>query len=179
MVIFDTNNEIVESPDLTKGEVDTVTVSVVHRWVWDTDEDGHWETVAEYPNGGRDVEWVVDTEATGHWETLDSEGNPIEHFDGAIPEDLPKDVDNTDVWVYGVYTAYSEEELSRIQRQNAISELKSNLNSTDYIMVKISEYMATGQQLSDDEAERYADIIIQRRQWREEINALEAEEGGE
>lgn len=34
-----------------------------HEAVEAVEEQGHWETVAEYPNGGKDVEWVVDVEA--------------------------------------------------------------------------------------------------------------------
>lgn len=59
--------------------------------------------------------------------------------------------------------------------EQQIEELKRKLADTDYVVVKVSESMAIGQQLSDEEADRYADIIIQRQQWREQINALEAE----
>lgn len=33
-----------------------------HDAVEAVEEQGHWETIAEYPNGGKDVEWVVDVE---------------------------------------------------------------------------------------------------------------------
>ena len=34
-------------------------------------EEGHWETLREYPNGGKDVDWIVDVpavEATEAWD---------------------------------------------------------------------------------------------------------------
>lgn len=54
-----------------------------------------------------------------------------------------------------------EKKLSRI------AELKSNLSSTDYVVAKIAEGVAT--------KEEYAQVLADRQGWRAEINALEAE----
>lgn len=50
-------------------------------------------------------------------------------------------------------------------KQREIAELKAKLAATDYVVIKIAEGSAT--------PEEYADIIEQRRQWRERINELE------
>lgn len=47
-----------------------------------------------------------------------------------------------------------------------ISELKSKLASTDYVVIKIAEGEAT--------AEDYSEILAQRKAWRAEVNQLEA-----
>lgn len=56
-----------------------------------------------------------------------------------------------------------------------IAELKSNLSRTDYIVTKIAEAQVTGRALPEEDAIRYADILIQREQWRAQINELEAQ----
>lgn len=56
-----------------------------------------------------------------------------------------------------------------------ISELKAKLKETDYIIMKISESQVTGVAISEEEANRYSDILPQRQQWRDEINELEAQ----
>lgn len=58
-----------------------------------------------------------------------------------------------------------------------MAELKANLAATDYVAVKIAEYKATGDELPEGDAERYAGIIEQRREWRSRINELEANHG--
>lgn len=47
-----------------------------------------------------------------------------------------------------------------------IAELKKLLSDTDYVAIKIAEGSAT--------IEEYAEVIAQRKLWREEINSLEA-----
>lgn len=57
-----------------------------------------------------------------------------------------------------------------------IAELKSNLDSTDYVVIKLSEMKLTDQvTLSDEDSKRYSDVIANRQSWRDEINRLEAE----
>lgn len=51
-----------------------------------------------------------------------------------------------------------------------IAALKAKLAATDYAIIKIAEGAAT--------AEEYADTIALRHEWRDRINALEAQEGG-
>lgn len=183
MVIIDESGSVVESPDLEAGEVTYHTQSVTHSWVVDSEEEGHWETVAEYENGGKDVEWVADSPEQGHWDTRDEDGEEVEHFDGAIAEDWPKDQTISDQWIYGTYRKYTEDELAKIakekaeaERQSQIDELKRKLTESDYVITKISEYNVSGESLSDEDAQRYADVIAQRQEWRSQINELEAQD---
>lgn len=125
MVVFDESGSVVESPDESLGEVSVREKTVVHRWVVDEGETGHWETVAEYDNGGRDVEWVVDSPERGHWETLGEDGGLVEHYDGAVADDWPHDSDVRDVWTYGVYHAYTEDELAGIEERRQEQEAEA------------------------------------------------------
>lgn len=52
-------------------------------------------------------------------------------------------------------------------KAQTIYRLKMQLSATDYAIIKIAEGVAT--------PEEYAELIAQRQQWRQEINALEAE----
>ena len=60
MKILDETGAVVENPDLTLGYLTTSTEEVTHPAVEGVEEVNHYETVAEYPNGGRDVRKVID-----------------------------------------------------------------------------------------------------------------------
>lgn len=46
--------------DLSKGRLVGDTIKTIIPAIEGQDEVGHYETIAEYPNGGKDVKWVVD-----------------------------------------------------------------------------------------------------------------------
>lgn len=102
-----------------------------------------------------------------------------EYADGFSELDFPDDFDFLAQYEYRVVDGELVHDPLPVPIAQQIAELKARLTETDYVVTKVAESMAIGQQLSDDEADRYADIIIQRRQWREQINALESGEGGE
>ena len=60
MKIIDEIGAVVENPDLTLGYLTTSTEEVTHPAVEGVEEQWHWETVTEYPNGGKDVQKIVD-----------------------------------------------------------------------------------------------------------------------
>ena len=60
MKILDETGAVVENPDLTLGYLTTSTEEITHPAVEGVEEQWHWETVTEYPNGGRDVRKVID-----------------------------------------------------------------------------------------------------------------------
>ena len=60
MKILDETGAVVENPDLTLGYLVDDTEPVEHPSVEGVDEVSHYETVAEYPNGGKDVQKVID-----------------------------------------------------------------------------------------------------------------------
>ena len=63
MKIIDENGSVVENPDLTAGYLAADTEAVEHPAQAAVEELSHYETVAEYPNGGKDVRKVIDRAA--------------------------------------------------------------------------------------------------------------------
>lgn len=60
MKILDETGAVVENPDLTLGYLVDDTEEVTHPAVEGLEEQWHWETVTEYPNGGKDVQKIID-----------------------------------------------------------------------------------------------------------------------
>ena len=60
MKIIDENGAAIENPDLTLGYLVDDTEPVEHPAVEGVEEQWHWETLTEYPNGGKDVQKIVD-----------------------------------------------------------------------------------------------------------------------
>lgn len=60
MKIIDENGSAIETPDLTLGYLTDDTQPLEHPAQEAVAEVSHYETVAEYPNGGRDVRKVID-----------------------------------------------------------------------------------------------------------------------
>ena len=60
MKIIDENGAAIETPDLTLGYLVDDTEPVEHPAVEGVEEVSHYETVTEYPGGGRDVRKVID-----------------------------------------------------------------------------------------------------------------------
>ena len=60
MKIIDETGAVIESPDLTLGYLTDDAEEITHPAVEGVEELFHYETVAEYPNGGKDVRKVID-----------------------------------------------------------------------------------------------------------------------
>lgn len=92
--------QILDNPDLKMGwlKEDRVVIKTIPA-TEEIQEQGHYVTIMEYPNGGKDVEWVVDVE-----------GIPAK----------PETYEYEDIQVYVPYT---QEELT----QNEIYELEERL----------------------------------------------------
>ena len=82
-------------------------------------EQGHYEIIREYPNGGKDVKWVVDVPGV----------EAVEEHD-----------DVEDIYVYISYTGA---ELTKINLQKEKAELELWLKEHDYIGTKIATGRAT------------------------------------
>lgn len=94
MRILDQQNVEIASPNLSLGYLIADEIFVKHHEaIKAVEEEGHYEVIAEYPNGGKDVEWIVDVEAV---EAVD-EWDEYEEVRRYIP--------------------YTEEELVRIQEE--------------------------------------------------------------
>lgn len=127
MRIFDEQNILLESYDQAKGYLKPDSLFVCHHEAVEaTEEQGHWETIKEYPNGGKDVEWVIDVEAAEAKEAWDEY------------EDILR------------YVTFAEKELAN----RRIAELKQKLFDTDYNVIKIVEGAATLTEMADIIAQR-------------------------
>ena len=99
MEVYDQNGNLIENPDLTIGRLEERTRTVHHDAVEGVTEVWHYETVAEYPNGGKDVRKIIDV--------------PGVTAQAAYDEEVP----------YQVYIPYTAEELADMQEaQNQPSE---------------------------------------------------------
>lgn len=73
MKIIDSNGNPIENPDLTLGYLKPETQTVHHDAVAGVEEVSHYETIREYPNGGKDVKKVVDVKAVPAQDAYDEE----------------------------------------------------------------------------------------------------------
>ena len=92
MDIYDEQGNPVTDYDPAKGRLEMQKRIHHHEAVEAVEEQGHWETVAEYPEtGGRDVQWVVDAPGVEAREAWDEEET------------------------YWLYIPYTEEELAQME----------------------------------------------------------------
>lgn len=116
MRIFDEQDNLLEAYDEQKGWLREEKRFVCHHEaVAAIGEQGHYETLEEYPNGGKDVAWIVDVPGAEAKEAWD-EYEDILRFVSFTPAQLAK---------------------------NQITQLKQKLFDTDYKILKIVEGAAT------------------------------------
>lgn len=87
MKILDETGAVITSPDLTAGHLVDDTETVEHPAQAAVEELSHYETVAEYPNGGKDVRKVIDraaVPAAPAW----TEQRPIQRYIRYTAEEL-------------------------------------------------------------------------------------------
>lgn len=80
-------------------------ISIHHEATEEVKEVGHYEVIAEYPNGGKDVAWIIDipgTEAKEAWDEY---------------EDIQR------------YVLYTEEELAAREAEKKVKEEEAMLNA--------------------------------------------------
>ena len=92
MDMYDERGNPVTDYDPAKGRLEMQKRIHHHEAVEAVEEQGHWETVAEYPEtGGKDVQWVVDAPGVEAREAWDEEET------------------------YWLYIPYTEEELAQME----------------------------------------------------------------
>ena len=91
--IYNESMERIENPDLTLGYLRPGARTEHHEAVDGVQEIWHYETVAEYPNGGKDIRKVVDVPGV--------EAKPA--WDEVIP--------------IQIYVPYTQEELDRMEEE--------------------------------------------------------------
>lgn len=93
MEIYNEAMERIENPDLSLGYLKPGTRTERHEAIEGVEEKWHYETIAEYPNGGKDIAKVIDVpgvEAKDAWD-----------------EEIP----------IQIYVPYTQEELDRIEEE--------------------------------------------------------------
>lgn len=127
MRILDELDQVLETIDESKGRLvkDRLLVCC-HEAVEAVEEQGHWKTVAEYPNGGKDVEWIVDVPGVKAQEAWDEY------------EDILR------------FVLFTEKELAA----KRIQERKQKLFDTDHHILKIAEGTATLAEMAEVIASR-------------------------
>lgn len=112
MRIFDQNNNLLETVDESKGYLKRDSLFLRHHEAVEAvAPKGHYATVKEYPNGGKDVVWVVDVPGVAAKEAWDEY------------EDILR------------FIPFSAAQMA----QRRIAELKENLQNTDYMILKVVE----------------------------------------
>lgn len=91
--VYDESGKLLEEFDLSIGWLKPSTRTEHHEAVEGVEEVWHWETIAEYPNGGKDVKKVVD-----------------------VPGVEAKDTWDEKIPIY-IYIPYTEEELAAIEEE--------------------------------------------------------------
>lgn len=114
MRILDENGIEIESPDLEKGYLKEESLFIMHHEAVEAVEEvWHYETIAEYPNGGKDVAKVIDVQGVEAQEAWDEY------------EDIQR------------YILYTEEELA--EREKAKEEAYKN--SPEYRVSELEAMM--------------------------------------
>lgn len=132
--IYDQDGNPIKDYDPAKGWITEQTRTHHHEAVEAVEEQGHWETVAEYPEtGGKDVQWVADVPGVEAREAWDEEE------------------------VYLLYTPYTEEELAEMEKaaqqptpEERIKELEEALElllsgATEVEEAKVDEARIAGE----------------------------------
>lgn len=117
MKIIDETGAIIENPDLALGYLTDDTEEITHPAVEGVEEQWHWETVTEYPNGGKDVQKIIDrpgVPAQKEW----AEQVPIQR-----------------------YIRYTEEELAAQEEERKKQEAKDKLPETVAALQKENEML--------------------------------------
>ena len=87
MKILDETGAVVENPDLTLGYLTDDTEEITHSAVEGVEEQWHYETVAEYPSGGKDLRKVIDREGVPAQDAW-TEQVPIQRYIRYTAEEL-------------------------------------------------------------------------------------------
>lgn len=86
-IIDDKTGLEIQNPDLTQGWLHDETEAVEHPAQEGVPELSHYETVAEYPNGGKDVRKVIDREGVPAQDAW-TEQVPIQRYIRYTAEEL-------------------------------------------------------------------------------------------
>ena len=113
--IYNENMKRIENPDLTLGYLKSDTRTEHHEAVEGVTEVWHYETIAEYPNGGKDVRKVVDV--------------PGVAAQAAWDEEIP----------IQIYVPYTQEELDRMEAERNKPTMTDRLIALEEENIQLKE----------------------------------------
>ena len=116
--IYNENMEHIENPDLMLGYLRPSTRTEHHEAVDGVTEIWHYETIAEYPNGGKDVRKAVDVpgvEAQAAWD-----------------EEIP----------IQIYVLYTQEELNRMDAERNKPAMEDRLIALEEENIQLKEALS-------------------------------------
>lgn len=156
--IFDSDWNQLTEPDWALGYAEQKTLTLGASYVTETEGEGHYETVKEYPNGGKDVEWVWDTTPVGAWHfTRDGD----EWADCPVPPEKwwSKEQTYEQPFGYRLYTPYTEEELQERAEQEAAALAQAEEAQAQAEMVQaLPDAVAELSELAADNTTNVEDI---------------------
>ena len=139
MKILDETGAVVENPDLTLGYLVDDTEPVEHPAVEGVEEVSHYETVAEYSNGGRDVRKVIDVPgvpAQAAW----TEQVPVQRYIRYTEEEMAareKERKKAEAWeklpetVAALQAAQADADEMNVDQAYRLTLLELNVSDTD------------------------------------------------
>lgn len=131
--------QVLESYDLSLGYlvVDTIEVSLPE--VQGVEEQGHYEVIAEYPNGGKDVEWIVDV-AGVEYQPARTELEPIQVYIPYTQEELEARKQQE----------YEDKIVELIRRKYSLNQELAILRQRDSKPTEFNEYNAYVEQCKQE-----------------------------
>ena len=113
--IYNENMKRIENPDLTLGYLKPDTRVEHHNAIEGVTEVWHYETIAEYPNGGKDIRKVVDV--------------PGVAAQAAWDEEIP----------IQIYVPYTQEELDRMEAERNKPAMEDRLIALEEENIQLKE----------------------------------------
>lgn len=147
MKIIDENKNIITNPDLDLGYLVNDTETIHHDAIEAVKEKFHYETIAEYPNGGKDVQKIIDVEEVKAKDAWDEE-IPIQKYILYTAKELKvklNEIKNTKIaksktdlkeylashplqWIDGEYYSVTEEKQSLLTSNLAAYQISVAMN---------------------------------------------------
>lgn len=126
MDVYSETGEILQEYDLSAGYLREETVTLHHEAVEGVKEVFHYETIREYPNGGKDVKKVVDVPGVQAKDAYDEQVKRL------------------------IYTPYTPEELSERERRRKEAEAKAEaertrLDDIEAALIELAALMTGGE----------------------------------
>lgn len=118
--VYDESGNPIQDYDLALGYLAEHRKTVRHAAVEGVAEEGHWETVAEYPGGGKDVAWVVDVpgvEARDAWD---------------------------EIVVFDAFVPYTAEELAEMERLREQPSAEERMDEIEAAMMELASILEGG-----------------------------------